>query len=110
MRSTWLLTCTGLFLSLVTVGSAKSWDITVDSAAKAGTVQLPAGDYRVKLNGNEAVFTASESGKSYTVPVKIEKAAKKYDQTAVVNTKQGNLEVIENIELGGTNSEIEFPK
>ena len=92
---------------MVAMGSAKSWDIMVDSATKAGNVVLPAGNYSVKLNNNQALFT-SESGKKYTVAVKVENAAKKYDQTTVQTEKQGDAQVIQSIDLGGTTEKLDF--
>jgi hypothetical protein len=103
-----LLTGAALFLSVVAVGSAKSWDVVIDSTARAGAMELPAGDYHVRLNGEQAVFTSMESGRKYSVDVTVEKVAKKFDETALESTNQGNLEVIENIRLGGTSTKIDF--
>jgi hypothetical protein len=103
-----LLTSGALFLSLVAIGSAKSWDISIDAAAKAGGVILPAGNYSVKLDNNQARFKSEGSGKTYTVPVKIENAQSKYSDTAVVTAKQGDINVVESIDLGGTTEKLEF--
>jgi hypothetical protein len=104
-----LLPAAVLFLSVVGISSAKSWDIIVDSTAKAGAVQLPAGQYHVKLVGaTQAVFTADQSGQKYTVNVKVEKADKKFTDTAVENTQQNGTEVIQSIELGGTDTRIDI--
>jgi len=97
-----------LLLSLVAIGTAKSWDIVIDSSTKAGTVMLPAGNYTVKLNNNQALFT-SEDGKKFTVPVKVNTGAtKKYDATEVRTAKQGETTVIQAIDLSGTNEELQF--
>jgi hypothetical protein len=97
-----------LLLSIVAIGSAKSWDIVVDNNTKAGSVVLPAGSYSVKLNNNQATFT-SENGKKFTVPVKVDTAAtKKYDATEVRTTKQGDTSVIQSIDLSGTTEELQF--
>jgi hypothetical protein len=97
-----------LLLSLVAIGSAKSWDIVIDNNTKAGNVTLPAGSYTVKLDNNQAMFT-SENGKKFTVPVKVNTgAAKKYDSTEVRTTKQGEATVIEAIDLSGTTQELKF--
>ena len=98
-----------LLLSLVAIGSARSWDIVVDNNTKAGTVMLPAGNYTVKLNNNQAMFT-SENGKKFTVPVKVNSnsAAKKYDETEVKTAKQGDTNVIQAIDLSGTTDELQF--
>lgn len=108
MKGKLLLAGAALFFAVVAVGSAKSWDIKVDSAATAGTLQLPAGNYTVKLNGDHAVFTSDQSGKQFSVAAKIEKSATKFDDTAVENVMRGNTEVIESIELGGTTTKLEF--
>jgi len=97
-----------LLLSLVAIGSAKSWDVVIGNNAKAGSVMLPAGSYTVKLDNNQALFT-SENGKKFTVPVKVSTgAAKKYDATEVRTTKQGDTAVIQAIDLGGTTEELQF--
>jgi hypothetical protein len=100
---------TGAMLaSFVVLGSAKSWDIVIDSNTKAGSVTLPAGNYSVKVDNNQALFT-SDSGKKFTVPVKIDTgAAKKYDETQVKAAKQGDTYVIQAIDLGGTTQELQF--
>jgi hypothetical protein len=97
-----------LLLSLVAIGSAKSWDIVVDSNTKVGTTVLPAGSYSVKLANNQALFT-SDSGKKFTVPVKVSNdSTKKYDATEVRTEKEGDTNVIHAIDLGGTTEELQF--
>jgi hypothetical protein len=108
MKNKCLLAGAALFLSVVAVGSAKSWDIVVDNTAKAGTLELPKGDYHMSLNGNQAVFTAIDSGKKYSVSAKVEQVTQKYADTAVENTTDGNMEVIQSIELGGTTTKVDF--
>lgn len=97
-----------MLLSTFAIANAKTWSIYVSSPAKAGTMQLPAGRYHVKLKGNQAMFTKADTDKTYTEPVKIDNAAKKYSETAVLSKKQGTTEKIESIELGGSTSRIDF--
>ncbi|HUI54160.1 MAG TPA: hypothetical protein VLY04_04265 [Bryobacteraceae bacterium] len=92
----------------LTIASAKSWDISLSSPAKAGKLELPKGDYSVKLNGNNVIFKAVDTGRTYTAPVKIETEARKYPDTAVESTAQGETEIIQCIDLGGSTSKIEF--
>jgi hypothetical protein len=96
-----------LLLSLVAIGSAKSWDIVVDANTKVGTTVLPAGSYSVKIANNQAQFT-SESGKKFTVPVKVSNGSTKFDATEVKTAKQGETIVIESIDLSGTTEELQF--
>lgn len=108
MKARTFLAGGALCLSLAAIGSAKAWDIMVDSATRAGSVTLPAGNYTVKLNNDQAVFKSIESGKIYTVPVKIEKAAQKYSETSVETRKTADTNVMQHIDLGGTMDELEF--
>ena len=110
MKSKSLVTGVVLFLAVVTGGLARSWDIVVESTAKAGDITLPAGHYRVKLAKTEVEFTAEDSGKTYSTPVKLEESQRKYDDTAVESTRQDGTEVIQEIDLGGTTTKLEFPK
>ena len=52
-------------LALAGIASAKSYDITLAAPAKAGGVQMAAGNYEVKVVGNGfAVFTNVETARS----------------------------------------------
>ena len=57
-------------LALASIASAKSYDIVLSAPAKAGAVQLSAGEYSLKVQGSNAVFTNVDTGKSFTAPVK----------------------------------------
>ena len=108
MRARTFLAAGALALSLVAIGSAKSWGIMVDSPTRAGTMMLPAGSYSVKLANNQALFTESGSGKKYTVPVKVGQANHKYSDTEVESKKVGDTNVMQRIDLGGTTEQLDF--
>lgn len=88
--------------------SSKSYDLTFSSITKVGNVQLKAGDYTVKVNGDNAIFTQVETSKQFTVPVKIQTVDKKYDDTHVNAVKEGEVETVKEIELGGSKNKLEF--
>lgn len=97
-----------LALSAIAYGGPRTYDLVVWNAAKAGDVQVDPGEYKVKIEGANAVFTGAQTGKSFTVPVKVESAEKKYRQTEILSTKQGETEQINAIEFGGSKTELEF--
>lgn len=97
-----------LTLSSLCILSAKTYQITITSLTKAGTVQLKAGQYTLKVQGNNAVFTSLDNDKSYTVPVKVEAAGAKFDDTQVQSTKDGDTEKIQEIDLGGSTTKLGF--
>jgi hypothetical protein len=95
-------------LALAGIASAKSYDIILSASAKAGSVQLAAGEYSLKVQGSNAVFTNVETGKSFTTAVKSEDAGKKFEQTAVDTTSNNGSDQITVIELGGSSTKLEL--
>ncbi|SPE38545.1 conserved exported hypothetical protein [Candidatus Sulfopaludibacter sp. SbA6] len=97
-------------LSLLSAGTprAKSYEITIVSLTKAGSVQLKPGQYKVKVEGSNAIFTDVNSSKSVTTPVKVETGDKKFDDTTVQITKDGDTNRLDEIGLGGSKTKLEF--
>lgn len=94
------------FSSLVGIASAKSYDITLDKPAMLGSTELKPGEYKVKLEGAEAVFTDARSAKSFSIPVKVETAEKKFGYTTVESNDQAGMDTIQAIDLGGSNTRL----
>ena len=107
MKKTFVL---GIVLSLSTVmfAGTKSYQVVFASAAKIGSVKLAPGEYTVKVDGANAIFTNNQSSKTVTAPVKIETGKRKFQFTAVDSTKDGDAENVKAIELGGTTTTLEF--
>jgi hypothetical protein len=97
-------------LSLATLGiaSAKSYDIFLNTPAMAGSTELKPGEYKLKVEGTQAVFTDVQSFKSWTAPVKIENSDRKFGETRVETTNQGDMAHIHSIDLAGSNTKLEF--
>ena len=86
----------------------KTYEITLSSTTKVGKVLLKAGLYTVKVDGNNAVFTEELTAKSLTMPVKVENTDKKFGSTRVESSKEGDTDVVKEIELGGSTTKLEF--
>jgi hypothetical protein len=97
-----------LCVSTLSIVSAKSYDIVISNPVQAGTVQLKPGEYRLKVNGGNATFVNVNTDKSFTTPVKVETSDKKFDQTKMDTTKDGDQNKLQDIELGGSNTRLEF--
>ncbi len=108
MKNRSLVLAGALTLASLSLLSAKSYDITFNSPTKAGTVQLKPGEYKVKVEGSNAVFTNVDTAKTYTTPAKLQTQSKKYDVTAVETTKSGDMDKVMAIELGGSPNELQF--
>ena len=110
MKTRSLILAGALALATFPVASArvKTYDIQLDSPTKAGSNILAPGEYRVKVEGSNAVFTSVHTEKTFTAPVKIENANKKHDTTAVESNAQDGTLRLKAIELGGSTETLNF--
>jgi hypothetical protein len=97
-----------LALSSLTVVSAKTYDIVLSNPTKVGSVQLKPGQYKLKVDGANAIFTDANTSKSFTTPVKVETGDKKFDDTRVQSTKDAGGDRINEIDLGGSKTKLGF--
>jgi len=97
-----------LAVSSLSVLSAKTFEIILSTATKAGSVQLKPGQYKLKVEGDKATFTDVNSAKSFTTPVKVQEGDKKFNDTRVQSSKEGDTDKIEEIDLGGTKTKLGF--
>jgi hypothetical protein len=101
-----ILTAGALMLSTLGIASAKSYDIVLVAPAMAGTNELKSGDYKVKIEGDQAVFTGAQNEKSFSVPVKVENTDKKFNYTSIESANQNGMDTIQAIDLGGSNTRV----
>jgi hypothetical protein len=101
--------------SLIAIGvfslsilSAKSYEIILDSAAKAGNLDLKAGKYNVNLDASKVRFTDVNSGKSVETTAKIVSADKKFASTTIDTKQLNGATQINEIDLGGTKTMVQF--
>jgi hypothetical protein len=101
-----LLMVGALAVASLNIASAKSYEIVLNGPAKAGATELKAGEYKIKIEGSQAVFTDEESAKSFTIPVQVENGGRKFRYTSVETTDQDGIERIHAIELGGSTTRV----
>jgi hypothetical protein len=106
MKKSFFLIAILAFVSMA-FASAKKYEISLNSRVKAGTVELAAGTYKLQVEGDKATFTDAKN-KSVTVTVKVSTGAAKFSATAVEATTKSGEDQIEAIDLGGTNTKVEF--
>ncbi len=106
MNAKSLLIVGALTLASIGVASAKSYDVILSAPAMAGSTELKPGEYKVKVQGSEAVFTDQQSSKSFSIPVKIENGNKKFNNTSIESTKNGGMDTIKSIDLADSNTRL----
>ena len=97
-----------LTLASFGIASAKSYDIVLSDPAMAGSTVLQPGEYKLKIEGNQATFTDVQSQKAVTVSVKVENSGQKFQETRVETSHQGDMDHINAIDLGGSASKLNF--
>jgi hypothetical protein len=101
----------GLVLSLSTlIAGQKSFTVIFDKATTVGAVKLAPGEYKVKVDGTNAVFTNNSNYKSVSTAVKVETAEKKFKDTAVDSVKSDSGDVVSSITVGGSTMKLDFSK
>jgi hypothetical protein len=99
----------GFALLGLSLASAKSYEISVDSVSKAGDIQLQPGLYKVSIDGAKVKFTAENSGKSVETNATVDTTGKsKFDATALESEQVNGVTTIHEIDLGGTPTKIKF--
>ena len=98
-----------LSLSSLCFAGQKSYDVIFSAPSTVAGVKLAAGEYKVKVDGANAVFTDSKQ-KTVSAPVKVETGSRKFAYTAVDASKDGSVDKVNAIELGGSTTRLEFTK
>lgn len=101
------LFATALLIVSVCAANAKQYTITLVKPVQVGSVKLAAGEYRLKVEGANAIFTDSQK-KSVTAPAKIEKVEKKAPYTATETKEVNGTERLNTIDLEGADFKIVF--
>lgn len=108
MNTRTLLMIGALSLASIGIASAKTYDITLSDATMVGTTQLQPGEYKLKVEGSQVVFTDVQSSKTFTASVKVQNANRKFNETSVETTHQGDMNHISAIDLGGSTTQLAF--
>jgi hypothetical protein len=92
----------------LSVAGAKSFDVTLPQAAKAGSVDLKSGKYSVVVDGSKVRFTDSATGKTTEAEATVASSDKKFQVTQVDTIQANGQNTIREIDLGGTTTKLQF--
>jgi|SRR5581483_2416554 len=92
----------------LSVASAKSYQVILDSASKAGSATLKPGRYEVAVDSSKVRFRDLSSGKSTETEGKLVNSDRKFANTSINSSKDGAVSEIHEITLGGTATKIVF--
>ncbi len=96
-----------LALAAVAFAGPKSYNILLIAPTQAGANQLAAGEYRVQVQGSNAVFTNVENRHSFVAPVTVA-TTQKHEVTAVETKTDAGSARLTSIDLGGSSETLQF--
>ena len=85
----------------------KTYSFSIKDPAVAGSAQLKAGDYRLKVDGAQVMLT-DKDGKAIDINAKLEQAERKFEQTAILSIDSDGANRIVCIQLGGSSYSVVF--
>jgi hypothetical protein len=98
----------GLGLVALCSANAGTYEILLPQSIYAGTVLLAPGQYRVTVDGSNAIFQEVRSERSFHAAVRVEDAGVPYEITRIRTSKNAGVERMDAIEFEGTGTKIEF--
>ena len=96
-----------LTLATVSLAAPRKCEILLPQRTLAGPNTLAPGQYRVEVEGTQAVFTNVMTGRAVAAPVKVE-TTKNHEATAVAVDKRGDERVLKSIELANSDQTLQF--
>ncbi len=85
---------------------AKTYTVSFDKAVTVSGTELKAGSYRLSVAGDKVTFTSGKE--SIEKPVKVEQTDSKFWNTAVRMSNADGKALVQEIQLGGTNTKLVF--
>lgn len=96
-----------LTLAAVSLAAPKTCEILLPQRTLAGVNTLAPGQYRVEVDGTQAVLTNVMTGRAVAAPVKVE-TTKNHEATSVAVDKRGDTRVLRSIELAHSDQTLQF--
>jgi hypothetical protein len=103
-----------MFLFVVIAGlsfaGSKSFEITFDSPAVLGPMEVESGHYQVSFDGSKVTLVNENTHKSFETTATVQTSGKKYDETIVESKRDGGKILVDEIQLGGTKTALDFKR
>jgi hypothetical protein len=99
-----------VFLAMATAAFAgtKTYDVTFGAPAVLGGAEVPSGQYKLSINGSMVTLKNANNGKSVETPGTVQTSEKKYSETIVQSKRIDGKDLVDEIQLGGTKTAIDF--
>jgi hypothetical protein len=96
-----------IMLAAVSFAATTACEILLPQATQAGATTLAPGQYRVELEGSQAVFTNVMTGRSFAASVKVA-TTRNHQESAIAVDRRGGIRILKFIELRNSDQTLEF--
>ena len=98
-----------LFLAVTALSFAgtKKYDVTFTAQAVLGPMEVESGQYKLSFDGPK-VTLVNESGKTFETTATIQTSEKKYSETVVHSKRVAGKDLVDEIQIGGTKTALDF--
>ena len=90
------------------VAGVKTYPVSLNHPSMVGNTLLRSGEYRLEVDGSQAVFMDLSRHKAAEANVKLDSASKKFQSTEIETRDVDGKTKLEQIRLGGTATILEF--
>jgi hypothetical protein len=103
---------TKIFLSLAIAGlsfaGTKSYDVTFDAPAVLGPMEVESGHYKVSFEGSKVTLVNENTRKAFETTATVQTSEKKFSDTVIESTRTEGKILVNEIQLGGTKTALDF--
>jgi len=105
---------TKIFLFLAIAGlsfaGTKTYEVTFDSPAVLGPMEVESGHYKVSFDGSKVTLVNESNQKSFETTATVQTSEKKFGETVVESKRDGGKLLVDEIQLGGTKTALDFKR
>jgi len=89
---------------------SKRYDVTFGSPAVLNGMEVASGQYQLSYDGSKVVLVNSNNHKQFETTATVQNSDKKYNETIVNSKHVDGKDLVNEIQLGGTKTALEFGK
>lgn len=95
-------------LASLTFAASKKYEVTFTSPAVLGPMEVESGRYALTYDGSKVTLVNENTRKSFETTATVQTSPKKYSDTIIESTKDGAKMKVNQIQLGGTVTALDF--
>jgi hypothetical protein len=101
-----------LFLAIagLTFAGSKSFEVTFNAPAVLGPMEVESGHYHVSFDGSKVTLVNETTRKSFETTATVQASEKKYSETVVESKRDAGKLLVDEIQVGGTKTALEFKR